>query len=90
MFAEDAANEAFCSSWLLHVGNVVLNAAVGLVLGIGWHRWEAAAINFGVGTALGEVMIFTQPTGLVRAQLAWQVAPIWFKDGAGVALGATW
>jgi hypothetical protein len=49
----------------VHVGNVVLNAGVGLFLGLGYHHWVAGALNFASGAAIGEVIIFTQPTNVV-------------------------
>ena len=93
LLKQDADDEAFNTSWLLHAGNVLLNAVGSLLLGIVWHRWESAAINFVAGAAIGEAMIFTQPTGLIRARGAldagnWAVSPFIVPNGGGVAVGA--
>jgi hypothetical protein len=61
----DAENQADGRRWWVHVGNVVLNAGVGLFLGLGYHHWVAGALNFASGAAIGEVIIFTQPTDLI-------------------------
>jgi hypothetical protein len=61
----DAENQADARRWWVHVGNVVLNAGVGLFLGLGYHHWVAGALNFASGAAIGEVIIFTQPTNVV-------------------------
>jgi len=51
---------------MVHVINFAYNAAVGALLGFGYGHWRAAALNFGVGSALGEVQILTQPTRAIR------------------------
>jgi len=65
--ALDAGDEAFGTSWLLHVANVVVNAALALAIGFGYGHWISAGINAGAGLAVGEAMILTQPTALVDA-----------------------
>jgi hypothetical protein len=49
--------------WVPHVATFVVNAAAGAVLGFGYGRWRSAALTFGIGMAIGEVQIFTQPVG---------------------------
>jgi hypothetical protein len=61
----DAKNQADGRRWWLHVGNVVLNSGVGLFLGLGYHHWLAGAFNAIGGTAIGELIILTQPTGTI-------------------------
>jgi hypothetical protein len=61
----DAENQADGRRWWVHVGNVVLNAGVGLFLGLGYHHWVAGALNAASGAAIGEVIIFTQPTDTI-------------------------
>jgi hypothetical protein len=61
----DAKNQADGQRWWLHVGNVVLNAGVGLFLGLGFHHWGAGAWNAGFGAVVGEAIILTQPTGAI-------------------------
>ena len=62
----DAASERDGQSGLLHAGNMLLNIAAGLVLGIGFHRWSSALLNIFGGSAVGEVMLLTQPTEAVK------------------------
>jgi hypothetical protein len=61
----DAKNQADGRRWWVHVGNVVLNAGVGLFLILGYHHWVAGALNAASGAAIGEVIIFTQPTDAI-------------------------
>lgn len=63
----DAANEAEGRSLLFHGGNVVVNAAIFFVIGAGFGHWTTATISLLTGIATGEIMIFTQPLGAVRA-----------------------
>jgi hypothetical protein len=42
---------------------VLLNTGVGLFLGLGYHHWGAGAWNALGGSAIGEAIILTQPTG---------------------------
>jgi hypothetical protein len=65
MLARDAQNQADGQRWWLHVANVVLNAGVGLFLGLGYDHWLAGAFNTVSGIAIGEAIIFTQPTSSV-------------------------
>lgn len=64
---DGAAKEAFGTAWYSHAANVAFNVAVGLFLWLGFDRMVPGLINFGLGTALGEGTIFSQPTGLVDA-----------------------
>ena len=62
----DAKNEKFGRSWLIHSGNVLIGVGALLVLGLGYDRWGSGIAN-GIGSiAVGELMILTQPHGLVR------------------------
>jgi len=62
----DAQNEAFGRGWLIHTGNALVGIGALLVLGLGYQRWGSGLGN-GLGSiAVGELMIFTQPAGLVR------------------------
>jgi hypothetical protein len=63
----DAKNQADGQRWWLHVGNVVLNTGVGLFLIVGYRHWAAGAFNAIVGSAIGEVLILTQPTGAIES-----------------------
>ena len=63
--AADARNERWQRGWWAHAGNVAFNSAVMLFLGLGYHHWTAGILNGGSGAVVGEVIIFTQPTGAV-------------------------
>ena len=67
-----AGSESFGTSWLVHVGNVLFNVGVGLVLGLGYDQWISAGISTGIGIAVGEVQILTQPMPLVRSMAAYR------------------
>jgi hypothetical protein len=62
----DAKNQSDGQRWWLHVGNVLLNTGVGLFLGLGYHHWGAGAWNAFGGSAIGEAIILTQPTGTME------------------------
>lgn len=63
--ARDARNQMDGQRWWLHVGNVILNSGVGLFLALGYHHYGAGALNAVVGSAIGEAIILTQPTGSI-------------------------
>ena len=63
----DAQNQADGQRWWMHVGNVVLNAGVGLFLIIGYHHWTAGILNAASGAVIGEAIILTQPTGAIES-----------------------
>ena len=63
--ARDARNQSDGQRWWLHVGNVILNSGVGLFLVLGYHHYAAGALNAVVGSAIGEAIILTQPTGSI-------------------------
>jgi hypothetical protein len=58
---EGANRQRLASSWIPHVGNVLLNAGIALILGWGYGRWASAAISGGIGVAVGEANVFSQP-----------------------------
>ena len=66
MLIADAKNERFGRSWLIHSGNLLVGVGAMLVLGLGYDRWGSGIANGIASVAIGEVMIFTQPVGLVR------------------------
>jgi hypothetical protein len=60
-----ARDEERQGAWYVHLGNVLFNVGLGLFLGIGYHHWEAGAINAGVGLVVGEAFIITRPTAAI-------------------------
>lgn len=63
-----ARNEAYGSGLLAQLGNLAINGGFGLAVLLTDRRWGPAALTFGLGWALGEAQILTQPTGLVAAR----------------------
>jgi hypothetical protein len=61
----DALNQADGRRWWLHVANFALNAGVGLFLGVGFSHWRNGLFQFASGAVIGEIIIFTQPTGAI-------------------------
>lgn len=58
--------------WYLHVGNVLFNVGLGLVLGLGYNHWQAAIMNFAIGTAIGEMNILSAPAQLISGWKRYQ------------------
>jgi hypothetical protein len=69
-----AKQQAFGKSPLIHVGNFVFNAGIGMLLGAGFGRWKEAMIDSIVGIAIGEVQIISQPDDLVRDLTRYRLA----------------
>jgi hypothetical protein len=67
LLVRDAASEAFGTSPLIHAGNLVFNIGLAVLLGAGFGHWRTAGITAAVGTAVGELEVFTQPTNSVDA-----------------------
>jgi hypothetical protein len=66
---EQAANvEREQRSWIPHILNFVVAGGSSLVLGLGFERGAGpAARNFGASFAVGELQIWTQPSGLINS-----------------------
>ncbi len=93
--------QRLATGWVPHAGNVAFNAALALVLGWGFGRWPSAAISAGIGTAVGETNILTQPHHLSQvidlyrggvlddpgAPVSWSFTPLVARGEAGVSLG---
>jgi len=62
----DARNEHLMNGWWAHAANVAINGAGFLFLGLGYHHWASAIANGLAGVAVGEAVIFTQPTRSVE------------------------
>ncbi|BDG02214.1 hypothetical protein AMOR_12100 [Anaeromyxobacter oryzae] len=60
-----ARNQAVGTGLAAHASNLFLNAALGVLAALAGSQWRTGALTAGVGFALGEVQILTQPTGLV-------------------------
>lgn len=64
LYRESAEDEQSRVSWPWHVANLGLSALGGGIIAFGYDHYLSGAITAGVGAALGEVQLFTQPTGL--------------------------
>lgn len=76
MLVRGARAERFGKGWFTHTGNALLGVAALLVLGLGFGRWQAGAINGGSSIAVGELMIALQPAGLVRDLAAYRAGDL--------------
>jgi len=83
-----ADDEAFARSWLAHTATVAVNGGGLLLVGIGYHRWVTGSVGAVVGTVIGEIEIFTRPTGALLGrrgyQDRWMVAPLVERDAYGI------
>jgi hypothetical protein len=80
--AEVARLEKRSRSWITHVGNVVVNAGLGIGLGAGYGRWQQAFIQTTVGIAIGEAQVLTRPSTAEQGLRRLELRPL----GAGLAL----
>jgi hypothetical protein len=97
-------DQAVANGPLAHVGNVVVNVGLVLILGLGYGRWTSAAVSGGVGVAVGEANALTQPHHLrdVLARyrageldapepaLVWSVSPVVERTGGSAVLTFAW
>jgi hypothetical protein len=90
MLARSADDEAFARSWLAHAATVAVNAGGLLIVGVGYDRWVTGTVGALVGTAVGELQIFTRPTGALRGRREdarrWTLAPLLDPGGVGLLL----
>lgn len=97
-------DQAIANGPLAHIGNVAVNTAIVLVLGLGYGRWASAAISGGVGVAVGEANVLTQPHHLrdvlaryrtgqlepIQPGIAWSVSPVVGRGMSGARLTLSW
>ena len=67
---DSVKNEQTNTGLLSHVGNVLFNVGVGMILGVGYGHWQAAGLSMATGIPTGEIMIFTQPRRTERLKVA--------------------
>jgi hypothetical protein len=67
-FFETAEIDRLSGGWIAHAGNVAINTALALILGVGYGRWVSALISAIVGLSVGEANLLTQPHELVSAE----------------------
>jgi hypothetical protein len=71
-----AGDETSGTAWYMHAANVAVNLALALVLGFAFDHWVSAAVSGGVGLAIGEAYLLTQPMGLVDAWDAYRAGSL--------------
>ncbi len=63
-----------------------------LIVGLGYQRWGTGTAGALGGTLVGEIEIFTRPTGALRGRSTyddrWTVMPVVTGDGAALRLAA--
>lgn len=88
MLRRSADDEAFARGWLAHFATIAVNGGGLLIVGLGYHRWVTGTVGAIVGTAVGELQIFTRPAGALRSPRGfegrWAVAPMLERGTAGV------
>ena len=86
--AEVAQLEFRAHSWIVHLGNVIVNAGLGLGLGAGYGHWRGAFLQTVGGMAIGEIQILTRPATAEKGLLRLQLRPLGagFGVGCGLAL----
>jgi hypothetical protein len=84
--ARDAQNQADGRRWWMHAANVALNVGVGLFLGLGYHHWLAGGFNAVSGIAIGEAIIFTQPTSSIDDLASYRGGALGGAPAAGLGV----
>lgn len=89
--------------FIKHAGVVALNLAYILTIGLAFDRWQSAILGGAGGVVVGEIIIYTQPTGAVdaladyragdlgtAAPTSWNLVPSPVGDhGFGLSLAGT-
>jgi hypothetical protein len=84
---QSARNEDFGKGLLTHAGVLGINLIGSLVLAFGYGDSKEALISGALGALAGEVMIYTQPNGAVRALQRYKVGDVPRPQSAGLSVG---
>lgn len=84
---QSARNEEFGKGLLTHAGVLGTNLVGSLVLAFGYGDSKEALISGAVGALVGEVMIYTQPSGAIRALQRYKVGNVPRPQSAGLSVG---
>jgi hypothetical protein len=76
-----AADERSARRVAGQAGPLAANLALGAGLGLGYGRWNSAALNTALGVAVVEASIFTRPNGARRALAAYREGHVLPADG---------
>jgi hypothetical protein len=99
-----AKDQALSTGILGHIGNVVVNIGLTLILGLGYGHWVSAALSGGIGVAVGETNAFTQPHHLAdvleryrsgrldptTTTVSWSVVPVVTPSMSGATVVFAW
>ena len=88
--ASVASDQALANGILAHVGNVAVNAGIALILGLGYGRWQSAAISGGAGVAIGEANAFSQPHHLRDVQARYRAGQLGGLTAEAAGQGTAW
>jgi hypothetical protein len=58
----------------------------GLVLGLGYGHWIGGALAAGIGVALTELKLFTQPTASIRALALYRSGDLQLASAASICV----
>jgi len=104
LLLRDAASEEEHQRWFVHAGNFAFNAGLGLVLAFWFQHYRAAATNTIIGITIGEIQLYTMPSGSVALlaryrdaalapptenRITWQFLPLPLDRGAGLAIAGS-
>jgi hypothetical protein len=93
-----ARSERRGHAWWLHGAALAYNAAIGLVLGLGFDRPRSGNRQAVIGAAVGQIMIVTQPTPMLDAlqryrfgtlsdaKISWSSRPLVLPGGGGATV----
>lgn len=84
---QSARNQQRGKGLLAHAGVLGLNLVGSLVLAFGYGDSQEALISGAVGALAGEVMIFTQPNGAMRALQRYKAGDVPRPRSAGLSVG---
>jgi len=91
LLRDSAEDEHARVTWPWHAANVGLSVGTGAIIAFGYKHYASGAITAVAGTALGEMQILTQPTGLpLTCPGACRVVPGLAFAPRVDALPATW
>jgi hypothetical protein len=82
----DARSEELATGAAMHAVTILFNLGTAALLGIGFGRWDSAALNVFLGAGLGELQILTQPTESVKLLKRYRAADLAPKTGEKAAL----
>ena len=64
LWMSSSDDQLFARGWLMHLANAGLAVAGGLILWLGYDRFESGLSGLASGLVVGELMFWTQPAGL--------------------------